>query len=47
MVVVKALSAADDSEELLGVAALLAQTPVPRGFGRGESDRQARRRLLA
>ena len=47
MVIVEALGAANDSEELLGVAALLAQTPVPRRFGRGVSDRQPRRRLLA
>ena len=45
--VVEALGAVNSSEELLGVAALLAQTPVPRWFGRGVGDRQPRRRLLA
>ena len=51
MVVIEAFVAADRSEELLGVAALLAQAPVPRWLGlpeiRGECDRQPRRRLLA
>ena len=45
--VVEEFGAADRSEELLGVAALLAQTPVPRWLRRGVSDRQPTVRLLA
>ena len=42
MVIVEELGAANSSEENFGVAALLAQTPVPRRLGRGGVDKLPR-----